>query len=157
MPCARTTFRELTVGQLADRSGVAVSALHYYERQGLINSRRTANNQRRYTRDPLRRVAFIRAARGVGIPLVKVREAPDQLPHERAPTREDGARPSANWRTDLDNRITRLQMLRDNLTTCIGCGCLSLTTCHLMNPQDILGRQGPGAHRLLDGTPDAAG
>jgi len=150
MPRARTTFHELTVGQVADRSGVAVSALHFYERQGLISSRRTASNQRRYARDTLRRVAFIRASRGVGIPLVQIRDALERLPHAGPPTRQDWARLSESWRTDLDARIAQLQALRDNLTECIGCGCLSLKTCRLMNPGDLLGRQGPGAHRLLE-------
>jgi MerR family transcriptional regulator, redox-sensitive transcriptional activator SoxR len=149
MPRARTTFRELTVGQVADRSGVAISALHFYERKGLIRSTRTASNQRRYSRDTLRRVAFIRASQHVGIPLTTIREALDQLPSERTPTRDDWARLSANWRTILDERITRLQKLRDTLTDCIGCGCLSLRACHLTNPRDVLGREGPGARRLL--------
>lgn len=154
MPRARTTFRELSVGQVAERSGVAVSALHYYERQALISSNRTTGNQRRYSRDTLRRVAFIRASRGVGIPLTQIREALKQLPHERSPTRADWARLSQAWRTDLDHRIAQLQALRDNLTDCIGCGCLSLRTCHLMNPRDVLGRRGPGPHRLLGAPPD---
>lgn len=152
MPRARTTSGELTVGQVADRSGVAVSALHYYERQALISSSRTAGNQRRYPRETLRRVAFVRASQRVGIPLARIREALDGLPHERPPTREDWARLSAGWRNELDGRIADLQALRDNLTECIGCGCLSLKTCHLMNPRDVLGRQGPGARRLLAAT-----
>jgi MerR family transcriptional regulator, redox-sensitive transcriptional activator SoxR len=149
MPRARTSFSELTVGQVADRSGVAISALHFYERKGLIRSARTASNQRRYSRDTLRRVAFIRASQHVGIPLTTIREALDQLPSERTPTRDDWARLSANWRTILDARITQLQALRDTLTDCIGCGCLSLRACHLTNPRDVLGREGPGARRLL--------
>jgi MerR family redox-sensitive transcriptional activator SoxR len=148
MPRARTTFHELTVGQVAERSGVAVSALHFYERKGLIRSTRTASNQRRYSRDTLRRVAFIRASQHVGISLTAIREAVDRLPSERTPTRDDWARLSAAWRTELDARIAQLQALRDDLTECIGCGCLSLRTCHLTNPRDVLGRQGPGAHRL---------
>jgi len=156
MPRARTTFRELTVGQVADRSGVAVSAVHFYEREKLISSRRTTGNQRRYARDTLRRVAFIRASRGVGIPLARIREALDRLPHDNAPTRDDWELLSRTWRADLDARISQLQALRDSLTDCIGCGCLSLRTCHLLNPRDVLGRQGPGAHRLLTAPSDAA-
>jgi MerR family transcriptional regulator, redox-sensitive transcriptional activator SoxR len=150
MPRARTTFHELTVGQVADRSGVAISALHFYERKGLIRSTRTASNQRRYSRDTLRRVAFIRASQHVGISLTAIREALDQLPSERTPTRDDWARLSVAWRTDLDARIAQLQALRDDLTECIGCGCLSLRACHLTNPRDVLGREGPGARRLLE-------
>lgn len=152
MSPARTAFHELTVGQVANRSGVAVSALHYYERQALIFSRRTTSNQRRYSRDTLRRVAFIRASQGVGIPLAQIRAALDQLPRDHSPTPEDWARLSKGWRRDLDRRIAQLQALRDNLTECIGCGCLSLKTCQLMNPRDVLGRQGPGAQRLLAAT-----
>ncbi|MEU6427110.1 redox-sensitive transcriptional activator SoxR [Microbispora sp. NPDC046973] len=148
MPRARTTFHELTVGQVAHRSGVAISALHFYERQGLIRSTRTSSNQRRYSRDTLRRVAFIRASQHVGISLAAIREALDQLPSERTPTPDDWARLSASWRTELDARIAHLQALRDDLTECIGCGCLSLRSCHLTNPRDVLGREGPGARRL---------
>ncbi|MGW5264996.1 redox-sensitive transcriptional activator SoxR [Microbispora sp. NPDC004025] len=148
MSRARTTFHELTVGQVADRSGVAISALHFYERQGLIRSTRTSSNQRRYSRDTLRRVAFIRASQHVGISLAAIREALGQLPSERTPTPDDWARLSASWRTELDARIAHLRALRDDLTECIGCGCLSLRSCHLTNPRDVLGREGPGARRL---------
>jgi MerR family redox-sensitive transcriptional activator SoxR len=148
MPRPRTAFHELTVGQVADRSGVAISALHFYERQDLIRSTRTASNQRRYSRDTLRRVAFIRASQHVGISLAAIKEALDQLPSERTPTHDDWARLSGAWRSDLDARIAQLQALRDDLTECIGCGCLSLRVCHLTNPRDVLGREGPGARRL---------
>ena len=148
MPRAHTTFHELTVGQVADRSGVAISALHFYERKGLIHSTRTTSNQRRYSRDTLRRVAFVRASQHVGISLTAIREALDRLPSERTPTRDDWARLSAAWRTELDARIAQLQALRDDLTECIGCGCLSLRACHLTNPRDVLGRDGVGARRL---------
>src|SRR5688500_3807246 len=124
MPRARTTFHELTVGQVADRSGVAVSALHFYERNGLIRSTRTASN---------------RASQHVGISLATIREALDRLPSERTPTRDDWASLSATWRSELDARIAHLQALRDDLTDCIGCGCLSLRVCHLTNPRDVLG------------------
>jgi MerR family transcriptional regulator, redox-sensitive transcriptional activator SoxR len=139
---------ELTVGQVASRSGVSVSALHFYEAEGLIESQRTAGNQRRYPRAVLRRVAFIRASQGVGIPLRRIKEALDRLPDSRTPTRRDWERLSAAWRDDLDDRIIRLQHLRDRLSGCIGCGCLSLDLCKLMNPDDRLGREGPGARNL---------
>jgi MerR family transcriptional regulator, redox-sensitive transcriptional activator SoxR len=140
--------RELTVGQVAERSGVAVSALHFYESQGLISSRRTAGNQRRYPREILRRVAFIRAAQGVGIPLRRIKAALDLLPENRTPTRKDWARLSTAWRDDLNDHITQLEHLRDRLTGCIGCGCLSLQGCTLINPDDVLGRQGSGPRNL---------
>ena len=145
VPCAT---RELTVGQLAARSGVSVSALHFYEAQELISARRTAGNQRRYPREMLRRVAFICASQRVGIPLARIRDALATLPAGRTPTPRDWARLSAAWREDLDDRIGQLQRLRDRLTGCIGCGCLSLTTCRLANPDDILGNEGPGPRKL---------
>ncbi len=142
------TSAELTPGQVAQRSGVAVSALHFYERQGLINSRRTSGNQRRYKRETLRRVAFIRASQRVGIPLAEIKRAMDTLPDGRTPRRDDWEQLSLGWRADLDRRIEQLVRLRDELTTCIGCGCLSLDTCALSNPKDELGKLGPGAHGL---------
>jgi MerR family transcriptional regulator, redox-sensitive transcriptional activator SoxR len=142
-------LKELSVGQLAERSGVAISALHFYEAKGLIRSRRTAGNQRRFPRDALRRVAFIRVSQRVGIPLNTIREALSRLPEERTPTRGDWARLSESWRKELDARIERLQQLRDDLTDCIGCGCLSLGSCKLSNPFDVLGENGPGPRRLL--------
>lgn len=138
-------IHELTVGQLSARSGAAVSALHFYEAKGLISSRRTSGNQRRYTRDALRRVAFVRAAQRVGIPLASIREALAQLPEERTPNREDWARLSEAWRAELDERITRLGRLRDHLTDCIGCGCLSMETCALSNPDDAFGERLTGS------------
>ena len=126
-----------------------VSVLHFYERQGLIQSRRTAGNQRRYPRAMLRRVAFIRVSQRVGIPLAEIRAALDTLPERRSPTREDWEALSARWRQDLDRRIAQLERLRDDLSGCIGCGCLSLDRCALFNPEDTLGEQGPGA-RLLE-------
>ncbi|WP_283136083.1 redox-sensitive transcriptional activator SoxR [Rhizohabitans arisaemae] len=140
---------ELTVGQLATRSGVAVTALRFYEDKGLIHSRRTAGNQRRYPRDTLRRVAFIRVSQRVGIPLKMIREALARLPDERTPTRRDWAELSAAWQAELDDRIEQLRRLRDDLTDCIGCGCLSLGHCKLSNPFDRLGEAGPGPRRLL--------
>jgi MerR family redox-sensitive transcriptional activator SoxR len=139
---------ELTPGELAQRAGVAVSALHFYEREGLIFSRRTSGNQRRYSRDTLRRVAFIRMSQRLGIPLARIREALATLPTDRVPTSRDWARLSAGWRQDLDDRIMHLQRLRDNLADCIGCGCLSLKSCALTNPDDVMSTRGPGAARL---------
>ncbi|WP_435109738.1 redox-sensitive transcriptional activator SoxR [Nocardiopsis synnemataformans] len=141
--------KELTVGQVAERAGVTVSALHFYERQGLIHSRRTAGNQRRYRRDTLRRVSFIRISQRVGMPLARIRQALDTLPDNRTPTRDDWARLSQQWRTELDARISQLIRLRDDLTNCIGCGCLSLDTCTLSNPDDTLAAAGPGPRRLM--------
>ena len=141
--------KELTVGQVAQRAGVTVSALHFYERQGLIHSRRTAGNQRRYRRDTLRRVSFIRISQRVGIPLARIRQALQQLPDSRTPTRTDWTNLSAQWRDELDARIQQLVNLRDHLTDCIGCGCLSLDTCTLSNPDDELATSGPGPRRLM--------
>ena len=137
----------LTVGDVAARSGVAVSALHYYEREGLIASERTAGNQRRYRRDVLRRVAFIRVSQRVGVPLADIRAALDSLPAGRTPTKKDWARLSRLWRAELDERIRSLERLRDDLTGCMGCGCLSLRTCALQNPGDALAADGPGPRR----------
>lgn len=136
--------RLLTVGELSQRSGVAISALHYYERQHLLTSERTAGNQRRYRRDTLRRVAFIRVSQRVGVPLARIAEALATLPDGRTPTRRDWAELSNIWRDELDARITDLQHLRDDLTSCIGCGCLSLGTCSLQNPEDTRGSRGDG-------------
>lgn len=141
--------QELPPGELATRAGVAVSALHFYERQGLISSRRTSGNQRRYSRETLRRVAFIRMSQRLGIPLARVRQALATLPTDRVPNSRDWARLSAGWRADLDDRILHLQRLRDNLADCIGCGCLSLRSCALSNPDDVLAQQGPGPVRLV--------
>ncbi|MGA9870396.1 MAG: redox-sensitive transcriptional activator SoxR [Rhodococcus sp. (in: high G+C Gram-positive bacteria)] len=140
--------RELTPGQLSDRSGVAISALHFYEKEGLIASRRTSGNQRRYHRDTLRRVAFIRISQKVGIPLARIRDALAELPEERTPTKRDWAKLSQHWHADLDRRIEQLIRLRDDLTGCIGCGCLSMSSCALANPGDQLSQEGPGARRL---------
>jgi MerR family redox-sensitive transcriptional activator SoxR len=138
----------LTVGQVAARAGVAVSTLHFYEAKGLIQSRRTAGNQRRYRPETLRRVAFIRVGQRVGIPLKLIGEALASLPEDRPPTRQDWERLSRAWRTELDHRIEQLIRLRDDLSDCIGCGCLSLDRCALRNPGDVLGREGPGPRRL---------
>jgi MerR family redox-sensitive transcriptional activator SoxR len=144
---------ELTPGQLAERAGVAVSALHFYEREGLIESRRTTGNQRRYARETLRRVAFIRTSQRVGIPLAEIRAALATLPEGRTPTKKDWARLSRRWREDLDHRIAQLEKLRDTLDGCIGCGCLSLRSCSLNNDEDHLAAEGAGP-RILAVDPD---
>ncbi|HYD63821.1 MAG TPA: redox-sensitive transcriptional activator SoxR [Noviherbaspirillum sp.] len=148
-PTPDTIDLVLTVGQVAARSGVAVSTLHFYESKGLIASTRSTGNQRRYPRGVLRRVAIIKAAQRVGIPLESIREALMTLPQGRAPTPADWRKLSAKWRADLDNRIAMLTRLRDQLDDCIGCGCLSIQACPLRNPCDALAEQGAGA-RLLD-------
>jgi MerR family redox-sensitive transcriptional activator SoxR len=140
----------LTIGELSARSGVAASALRYYERLGLIRADRSSGNQRRYERSELRRVAFIRIAAQVGIPLEEIRAALDGLPDGRTPTKADWAKLSALWRHQLDERIRLLEGLRDNLTSCIGCGCLSLRHCALANPQDVAAHTGTGPRYLLD-------
>lgn len=139
----------LTPGEVARRAGVAVSALHFYEREGLIASERTAGNQRRYRRDVLRRIAFIRVSQKVGVSLAEIRAALATLPEERTPTKADWSRLSRTWRAALDARIERLHRLRDELDGCIGCGCLSLRTCTLFNPHDALAAEGAGP-RILD-------
>ena len=138
----------LSVGEVARRSGVPVSTLHFYESKGLIASVRTPGNQRRYARGVLRRVAFIRAAQQVGVSLDDIQSALSSLPSGRAPNRADWQRLSARWRDDLDARIAQLRQLRDTLDGCIGCGCLSLDSCRLRNPLDHLAAQGPGPQRL---------
>ena len=140
---------ELSVGEVARRSGVAVSTIHFYEAKGLIRGWRSEGNQRRYPRGVLRRVAVIKVAQRTGIPLETIKQALAALPDDRAPSAEDWARLSHRWREDLDGRIARLTRLRDELSECIGCGCLSLTACPLRNPGDELARQGAGA-RILD-------
>ncbi len=138
----------LTVGELAARGGEAVSALHYYEKRGLVHAERSAGNQRRYARAALRRVAFIRAAQQLGIGLAEIADALAALPDQRTPTKADWARLSSRWRADLDARIAALQALRDRLDGCIGCGCLSLRACALYNPADRCAETGTGAQRL---------
>lgn len=144
----RLAAHNLTAGDVAHRAGVAVSALHFYERQGLISSTRNAGNQRRYHREVLRRIGFIRAAQGVGISLAEIKAALATLPEERTPTKADWSRLSRTWRRTLEARIARLEKLRDTLDDCIGCGCLSLKSCQLANPDDELAEVGDGAVRL---------
>jgi MerR family redox-sensitive transcriptional activator SoxR len=138
----------MTVGEAARRSGFAPSALRYYESEGLLASERTAGGQRRYQRSVLRRLAFIRAARHVGLSLDEIRAALDTLPDGRAPTKADWTRISQLWRGRLDAEIEALEALRDGLDSCIGCGCLSLQRCRIANPGDVAGRAGPGARYL---------
>lgn len=141
--------RELSVGEVATRSGLAISAIHFYEAKGLIRSRRNAGNQRRFSRDVLRRVAIIKVAQRTGISLAEIRDAFDTLPASHAPTAADWRRLSASWRESLDERIRCLTQLRDQLDHCIGCGCLSMDDCPLRNPEDELAEEGTGP-RLLD-------
>ncbi len=135
----------LTIGEIALRSGYATSAVRYYESIGLIQSDRTDGNQRRYERSVLRRLAFIRAARHVGLGLEEIRNALEELPSSRTPTKADWTRISRHWRARLDAEIEALTALRDGLDSCIGCGCLSLQRCRLSNPNDRAAAAGPGA------------
>lgn len=143
----------LSIGELARRAGVATSALRFYESQGLISAVRTAGGQRRYRRADLRRVSFVLAGQRVGIPLADVKEMLDGLPAGRTPNKRDWARLSTSWRTRLEERIAALEVMRDRLTECIGCGCLSLRTCRLYNPQDGASSLGAGPRYLLGDRP----
>jgi MerR family redox-sensitive transcriptional activator SoxR len=140
--------REFTIGELGERSGVSTSALRFYERKGLISARRTEGNQRRYPSVALRLVAVIQAGKAAGIPLEEIRAALGGLPAGRAPTKRDWARLSRRWHADIAERILTLQGLQGRLTSCIGCGCLSLKTCGLLNPDDEAAELGAGAHYL---------
>lgn len=139
----------LTIGELADRAGVATSALRFYESRGLIASERTTGNQRRYPRATLRRVSLIRAAQEVGLSLGEVALALETLPPEGTPTKRDWERLSRSWRARLDTQIAELEALRDELTDCIGCGCLSLKSCAIFNPSDAVSKKGSGPRYLL--------
>lgn len=152
-PMGLKSTDQLTIGQVATRSGIAVSALHYYEREGLISSARTSGNQRRYARDVLRRLAFIRASQRAGIPLADIREALDELPQQRTPKEADWARVASRWLDVLGRQIDYLERIREDLGTCIGCGCLSFDRCALVNPDDAMAVEGAGPRRLLPGTP----
>jgi MerR family transcriptional regulator, redox-sensitive transcriptional activator SoxR len=142
----------ISIGQLARRSGVAPSALRYYEEQGLIVSMRTPAGHRRFPRHTLRRVAFVMAAQSVGLSLTRIRQALDELPNARTPTNADWAFLARSWLPTINARIAELERLRDGLTSCIGCGCLSLRVCRLYNPEDVAGEKGAGA-RYLAGDP----
>lgn len=139
----------LTIGEVAERSGVATSALRFYEAEGLISAERTSGNQRRFRRSELRRVALIRAAQAFGLSLDEIRAALATLPPDRIPTKRDWERLARQWRLGIDDRIEALRRLRDEATTCIGCGCLSLRSCGLLNRNDVMARHGPGARYLL--------
>ncbi len=143
----------ILIGELARRSGVAASALRFYEDQQLLTSQRNASGRRQFARGDLRRVAFIRAAQAVGLSLEEIRAALSSLPEGRTPNPKDWSRLSSAWRPLLNQRIVELTRLRDQLSACIGCGCLSLTKCALYNPQDVAGRRGPGARYLLGDQP----
>ncbi|HYW33646.1 MAG TPA: redox-sensitive transcriptional activator SoxR [Candidatus Bathyarchaeia archaeon] len=140
--------RPLSAGQVAARSGVAVSTVHFYEAKGLIKAWRSTGNQRRYSRDILRRVAIIKVAQRLGLPLSMIKQAIDSLPGGRTPTAEDWRRLSGQWRKELDRRIALLQKLRGQLDSCIGCGCLSLKVCQLRNPGDAVSDRGSGPQLL---------
>jgi MerR family redox-sensitive transcriptional activator SoxR len=139
---------ELTIGELSRRSGVSQSALRFYERQGLIEARRTDGNQRRYPSVALRRVALVQAGKAAGVPLERIRTALRTLPAGRTPTKRDWERLSSSWRRELDARIETLTAIRSRLTGCIGCGCLSLSACALLNPGDVAAAEGSGARYL---------
>lgn len=148
----------LTIGEVADRSGVAASAIRFYEAEGLLTATRTAGGQRRFEREVLRRIAFIRVAQRIGLGLDEIRADLDALPRSRTPTAADWARISRRWRPRLDAEIGLLERLRDDLTACIGCGCLSLRACALYNPADGASRLGAGARYLLgDSSADVIG
>ena len=144
----------LTIGEMATRSGVRTSTLRYYEARGLISSERSGGGQRRYARETLRRVAVIRAAQILGLTLDEIRRALDELPAARTPDRHDWERLSQTWRSSLDGRIAELEALRDRLSGCIGCGCLSLENCGIFNPGDRAAGAGAGAHYLFGEAPD---
>ncbi len=139
---------------VAERAGVATSSLRYYEREGLIAAERTSTGQRRYDREVLRRIAFIRSAQTLGLSLAEIRQALDSLPKGRNPTKADWARLGRAWRPRLDHEIARLERLRDQLSSCIGCGCLSLKSCALYNPDDVAAARGSGARYLLGDRPE---
>lgn len=140
-----------TIGQLSERSGVATSALRFYETKKLIASIRNSGNQRRYKTAMLRRIALIQVAQSVGFTLEEIAIELNELPMDTTPTKTDWERVAKKWQKDLDNKINIINSLRENLTGCIGCGCLSMKKCHLLNPNDILHENGDGAQRIIDG------
>jgi MerR family transcriptional regulator, redox-sensitive transcriptional activator SoxR len=139
----------LTIGEVAERSGLAASAIRFYERQGLIHAGRSESGQRRFRRDVLRRIAFIRIAQRVGLTLEEIVTALAVLPVDHAPTRRDWERLTAGWQDRIEQRITLLEALQSGLSTCIGCGCLSLRTCALANPGDVAATMGAGPQYLM--------
>jgi MerR family transcriptional regulator, redox-sensitive transcriptional activator SoxR len=141
---------ELPIGEVADRSGVAPSALRFYEAEGLISSHRADSGHRRFPREVLRRIAFVRVAQQVGLSLDEIRSALATLPDERTPTKRDWERLSKSWQPRVDNQIAQLERMRDRLTGCIGCGCLSLQLCKLLNPDDEVSAAGPGPRYVID-------
>ena len=143
----------LSIGEVAERTGVAVSALRYYEREGLLSTRRSDGGQRRFHRDSLRRIAFVRVAQRVGLTLEEIRAALATLPEGRTPTKADWERLSRSWRPQLDQQIAMLERLREDLSSCIGCGCLSLKACALYNRDDAAAALGSGPRYLLGDTP----
>ncbi|MEM7143082.1 MAG: redox-sensitive transcriptional activator SoxR [Actinomycetota bacterium] len=144
-----TTTPLLSVGDVADRCGIAPSAVRYYDDRGLIRSTRTSGGQRRFARDTIRRIAFITAAQAVGRSLDEIEAALDTLPDRRTPTHDDWNRVASSWRPRLDEQIARLEALRDQLDACVGCGCLSLERCAMYNPTDVAARLGPGPRYLM--------
>ena len=140
--------REISIGRMSERTGIPVSAIRFYEREGLMAPRRSRGGQRRYPRADVRRLSFIRICQRLGLTLAEIRGHLDALPEGRAPNARDWARLSRDMRDDLDARIAALERLRDRLDGCIGCGCLSLGACALHNPDDAQAAHGPGAHRL---------
>ncbi|HEY6625085.1 MAG TPA: redox-sensitive transcriptional activator SoxR [Acidimicrobiales bacterium] len=140
---------QLSIGQVSERTGVAISALRFYEKEGLLRADRTDGGQRRYRREVIRRVSFVRIAQQVGLSLEEIRGALEALPNDRTPTKADWARLSRAWRSRLDDHIASLTRLRDDLTSCIGCGCLSLKACSLYNPGDLAASLGTGPRYLM--------
>ncbi len=143
----------LTIGDLADRTGLAVSAIRFYETKGLVRPLRNSGGHRRYDRADIRRLSFVMIAQELGFPLARIAEVLDGLPEGRSPTKADWGRIAGGFRKDIDARITRLEALRDKLDGCIGCGCLSLKSCRLYNPEDRARRHGPGPRYLKGDTP----
>lgn len=144
---------QLLIGQIAERSGIPISSIHFYEREGLIFSTRNEGNHRQFSRDVLRRLAFIRASQRVGIPLTTIKDALDELPKKRTPKEGDWEKLGKKWHKILSAQIDYMERVRDDLSTCIGCGCLSFQRCQLVNPDDTMSKEGAGPRRLLPGTP----
>jgi len=144
---------QIPIGQVAERSGIPISAIHFYEREGMISSTRSSGNHRQFSRDVLRRLAFIRASQRVGIPLMNIKEALNELPLKRMPKESDWGKVGKQWHKILSAQIEYMERVRDDLRTCIGCGCLSFQRCQLVNQDDALASEGAGPRRLLPGTP----